>query len=62
MGTKHDGRRRRYERFGWIFSGGLLATRPATAVVDALSRFVTRTLTFVAGKSRPRDARDRDDD
>ncbi len=50
-----DARERSYERFGWLFSGGLLATRPASAAVARLSSLVTRTLALFAGKEKPRD-------
>jgi hypothetical protein len=63
VGTDNDdGRTRTYERFGWRFSGGLLATRPAAAVVDGLSRLLTRSLALVAAMKERAQPRPRDSD
>jgi hypothetical protein len=39
-----------YERFGWLFSGGLLATRPATKTIELVSAVLARGAAFVLGR------------
>src|SRR5690349_8865459 len=39
-----------YERFGWLFSGGLLATRPAVRAIERLMAVLTEAIALTAGK------------
>lgn len=45
------GRRRPYESFGWRFSGGLLAVRPVSEVMERFTAAVANAFAFVKARA-----------